>query len=444
MIVKLWAAIASAIFALLLTIVIIGSFSRKPIVTPVVHVGPPASASGAPAAEQLLAQRSRLQEENTVADGRRSATVADETSAGRLSMTPGVPDGASRVGNWLNEGDRSIVQTPAYTEGRASLPYAVSDVLVQPQGREFRNDRNNTVRWAGGWLIFGTGLALALFLLGRGRIEIVEGESGQTLERFGPIERGTHWMTASAFLIMAVTGLIIQYGRAIFIPLIGDAAFGTLASWSAWVHMASTVPFMLGVIAMIVMWVGGNLPERLDWVWLKQFGGFLRHDGKNPPARRFNAGQKLVFWSVVLGGTSLFVTGLVLMFPFRWFGYVGMQRSQLIHASLGLVMVAVILGHIYIGTIGMVGAFQAMWSGLVDRNWAKEHHRLWYDRQIEPETEVQSSSKERPRSRHVATFTVGIAFAVALAVMFGSMFHRLNTPTEQVSENLGTAHVSTR
>lgn len=382
---RLWGAVASVVFALLLFWVAYLSFGPESVVVPSVNVRPAAQGSAAAAraigSEQLLAERTRLQDEAAVAKG--DAVVALQKNADTgLVMQQGVENGRALVRGWLEQvpKDGKLLQPPAYRDGRATLPYRVSDVLVQPQGRDFRRARNDQIRYGGGWLIFGTSLALALFLWGRGRIRTVEGESGETVLRFNELERANHWMTASAFLLMALTGLVILYGKALLLPWMGAEAFSSLASASAWTHMASAVPFVLGLLMMIVLWIAENIPTRLDWEWLKRGGGFLRDDGNNPPAARFNAGQKIMFWGVVLGGTALLVTGLALMFPFYWFGYSGMQWSQAIHGAVGLAMVALIIGHIYIGTVGMEGAIDAMWSGRVDRNWAKEHHRIWFER----------------------------------------------------------------
>jgi formate dehydrogenase subunit gamma len=126
-----------------------------------------------------------------------------------------------------------------------------------------------------------------------------------------------------------------------------------------------------------VVWLRQNLPSRLDLHWLAKGGGFFSDKGENPPARRFNAGQKLIFWAVFWGALLLVLSGISLMLPLFWLDVHGMQWVQAVHAAFGLIMIAVIIGHIYIGTVGMVGAFDAMWSGKVDRNWAKEHHSLW-------------------------------------------------------------------
>ncbi len=381
---RIWGAIASVVFALLLIWVAAISFGPESVVVPSVNVKPVSGTVPGPTkvlgSEQILAQRTRLQAEPAVARGD-EVTEIKKNSDTELMMQPGVDDGRKLVRGWLEQvprGDAKLLKEAEYRQGRSSLPYREADVLMQPQGRDFRQAHNDQIRYGGGWVIFGTALALALFLFGRGRIKTVEGESGVTVERFSALERGNHWMTASSFILMALTGLIILYGKPLLIPLIGAAAFSSLASASAWIHMASAVPFVLGVVLMIILWMRENVFSHVDWEWLKRGGGFLRDDGNNPPAPRFNAGQKIVFWSVVLGGIGLLLTGIVLMFPFYWFGYTGMQWSQIIHAGLGLAMVALILGHIYIGTVGMEGAISAMWSGRVDRNWAKEHHSIWF------------------------------------------------------------------
>lgn len=396
-VVRIWGIAAALFSAALLAWVAYLSFGPESLVVPNVDYRPAGQQTAAQrpgtGAEQILARRTGLQSEAAVSEGAKSLDLS--TKGERLAPHQGVANGVAIVDGWLNRGAKSapLLQPPQTRAGISSLPYREANVLVQPQGRDFRRLRNDQVRYGGGWLIFGTCLAIALFLAGRGRIRTVEGESGRTLMRFNTTERAVHWMTASAFLLMALTGLVVLYGKPLLQPWMGDMPFSTLAQWSAWTHMASAVPFVLGFVLMFVMWVRGNLFSRLDWLWLKSGGGFLRDDGNNPPAARFNAGQKVVFWSVVLGGIAMLATGLGLMFPFYWTGYTGMQSAQLLHATIGLLMVALIIGHIYIGTVGMVGAFQAMWSGLVDRNWAKEHHRIWY----ESETGERATRHERPR-----------------------------------------------
>ena len=131
------------------------------------------------------------------------------------------------------------------------------------------------------------------------------------------------------------------------------------------------------MFVIFLMWIAWNIPNRVDVEWLKEGGGMVGH--KHPPAYRFNAGQKMIYWIVVLGGAAVAVSGYLLMFPFYGTNIADMQLAQIVHGVVALLFVAAMLGHIYIGTIGMEGAFEAMGTGCVDLNWAKEHHSLWLE-----------------------------------------------------------------
>ena len=189
-------------------------------------------------------------------------------------------------------------------------------------------------------------------------------------------------MTATAFIVLAITGLNFVFGKRLLMPLIGADAFASWSQWAKYVHDFFSWAFMLGILVMLVVWIRDNLPDRYDANWLKQGGGmFDKSNRTHPPAGRFNTGQKLMFWAVILGGAALSVTGIFLLFPFAFTDVNGMQLAQTIHAIVAALMVAVILAHIYIGTLGMEGAFEAMGSGTVDLNWAKEHHSAWVEKQ---------------------------------------------------------------
>jgi formate dehydrogenase subunit gamma len=317
----------------------------------------------------------------------------------------------------------------------------VSDVLVQPQGRTWRDAHNDKLAYGGALYVFGVSLLIAMFLAWRGRVPMKEPESGLKIERFSAFERANHWLTAVSFILMALTGLIILYGNAVIRPWLGASAYAELARTSAWSHMMFAVPFVIGVIVMIGLWTRQNLPERLDWEWLKQGGGFLRDRGDNPPARKFNAGQKLVFWSVAIGGALLTLTGVALMFPFYWAGYTGMQWAQGLHSAIALLMIGLIIGHIYIGTIGMVGAIDAMWSGRVDRNWAKEHHQLWYRDADARGVEARTGR----RASGTGAFATGTVVAlIAAIVMIGVYNYAGSSTTAHNSGSNPAVHVDTK
>ena len=265
-------------------------------------------------------------------------------------------------------------------QGRSSLPDARTRVLEQPAGRDWRQFHQVTLRWIGAIVILGMLAVLMLFYLIRGMVRIEAGRSGRTLVRFNAFERFVHWMTATCFIVLALSGLNVTFGKELLTPLIGPEAFASGAQWAKYAHNYLSFPFSLGVVLMFLMWVAWNFPSGTDFTWVKQGGGIV---GKShPPARRFNAGQKLIYWVVVLGGGAAAVTGYLLMFPFYATDVTGMQTAQMVHGIVGMLFIAIMLAHIYIGTIGMQGAFEAMGKGKVDVNWARQHHSLWLEREI--------------------------------------------------------------
>jgi formate dehydrogenase subunit gamma len=264
--------------------------------------------------------------------------------------------------------------------GRVSIPDRKSGTLIQPQGREWRFYRRSILPWIGGVVLLGTLAALAVFYLWRGSIRIESGRSGRTIVRFGWFERFVHWLTAVSWLVLAITGLNVAFGRQLLLPLMGEDAFSTMTEWGKYAHNFLAFPFTLGIILIFLSWVRYNLPNRIDIDWLRQAGGMLWH--AHPPAEKFNAGQKAVFWIVVLAGGLVAASGYVLLFPFWFTDIAGQQTAHVAHSLLAVLMIAAILGHIYIGTLGMEGAFEAMGSGDVDLNWAKEHHSLWVEEEL--------------------------------------------------------------
>jgi len=273
-------------------------------------------------------------------------------------------------------------------------------VLVQSEGENFRAVRNGPLSSWGGWLMLAVIVLLAVFFAVRGRIEIEGGTSGRTIERFNTLERFSHWLLAVSFILLALTGLNMLYGRYVVLPLIGGSAFSAITEWGKYLHNYIAFAFMIGIVLTFVLWVRHNLPTKADWEWLKMGGGMFSKSKKHPPAYKFNAGQKILFWFVVLGGTSISVSGLALLWPFEFhlfgptfavFNIFGaglptdltvLQETQLSliwHGVIALILIAAIIAHIYIGTIGMEGALDAMTTGEVDANWVREHHPLWLD-----------------------------------------------------------------
>jgi formate dehydrogenase subunit gamma len=264
--------------------------------------------------------------------------------------------------------------------GRGTIPDTKSYNIEQPAGRDWRQFHEVTLRWIGGIAILGMLVLLVAFYLIRGQVKLHGGFSGRRIVRFNGFERFVHWMTATCFIILALSGLNITFGKSLLLPLIGESAFAGWAQWAKYAHNYLSFPFAIGVVCIFLMWIAGNIPNKVDVQWLKEGGGII--GDKDPPSYRFNGGQKMIYWVVVIGGTLIAITGYLLMFPFYATDIQGMQLAQTVHAIIAVLFVAAMLAHIYIGTIGMEGAFEAMGEGTVDVNWAKKHHNLWVEQEM--------------------------------------------------------------
>jgi formate dehydrogenase subunit gamma len=313
------------------------------------------------------------------------------------NATPGAPG----TGGPASE-DAQFWKKVRGVEGTVSIPDKKAGVLVQSSGEAWREFRNGPLPRYGAYGMIGTLLLLAAFYFVRGRIRLDHGWAGRTIERFGELDRMAHWLMAVSFIILGLTGLNTLYGRSVLLPVIGKEAFAALSATGKTLHNYVAFAFMLGLALAFVLWIKDNIPGPRDVVWLLKGGGMFSK-GSHPPAWKFNAGQKILFWLIMLAGLSISLSGLELMFPFKFalfaktFGLLGslgfgvpatvssiqeMQFASAWHAIMGLVLVCVIFAHIYIGTLGMEGAFDAMATGHVDENWAKEHHSLWAERAI--------------------------------------------------------------
>ena len=178
--------------------------------------------------------------------------------------------------------EQQLLQELNRIQGRVSIPDTRSGVLEQPQGRDWRNFRDVTLRWIGGIAILGMLAALVIFYLIRGMVKIDRGRSGRTIVRFNAFERTVHWMTATCFIILALSGLNITFGRPLLIPLIGLEAFSDWSQWAKYAHNYLSFPFTIGVVVIFLMWIGGNIPNKVDVDWIKRGGGLVGHD--HPPA----------------------------------------------------------------------------------------------------------------------------------------------------------------
>ncbi len=291
-------------------------------------------------------------------------------------------------------------------QGTVSFPDKQKGVAIQSEGDNWRAVRNGPLSIYGAWLLLIVIVLLGVFFAIRGRIRIEAGPAGTTIERFNAFERFVHWLTAGSFIVLALTGLNMLYGRYLFAA--GPAgtageftavhtAFAAITYYGKFLHNYIGFAFGVGVVLMIVVWIRHNIPDKYDLIWLAKGGGMFM-SGVHPPARKFNAGQKGIFWIVAIAGISVTWSGITLIFPYEFASFSGtfaiinlvgfdlptdltplqeMQLSQVWHAAVALIFIAVIIAHIYIGTLGMEGAFDAMNTGRVDENWAREHHSVW-------------------------------------------------------------------
>ena len=350
---------------------------------------------GAQTLEDILARQQGLAIDDAF---RRDDTGADRSGAA-IADQLGTLGGASDPELW-----RALRYGSANVTVSTGAPAA--NIIIQDSGMRWLAFRDGDLRTYGGYLLLGMIGVLALFYLGRGKIRIDGPLAGKTIQRFKAFERFGHWLLGGSFILLGITGLLQLFGRVALIPYFGKDAFAAYAVVGKWIHNNVAWAFMIGLVWVTVTWISHNIPNRLDLKWIA-VGGGLFSKGVHPPARKFNAGQKLIFWSVVFLGVSISVSGLSLLFPFKLplfaatfehLNAIGlpqllglgelpttltpheeMQLAQLWHAIVAFVFIAIAIAHIYIGSIGMQGAFDAMGKGEVDEQWAKEHHGLWYE-----------------------------------------------------------------
>ena len=289
------------------------------------------------------------------------------------------PDGAPNpTGSVVNE--RTLLKLGPRVEGRIDIADTKASVLIQPAGRTWDYFHEVTLHWLGTIVILGMIAILGIAYLVMGPLRISAGRSGRKIPRFSAFERFSHWLTAVSFVVLGLTGLNITFGKHLILPVIGPEAFSTLSEAAKYTHNFISFGFVVGLVLIAMSWIKDNIPGKVDIDWLKQGGGFIK--SKHAPAGRFNAGEKLVFWFALGAGAAVIVSGYLLLFPFYVTSIAGMQIAQVVHAVVAVLFVAVIIGHTYIGTLGMEGAFEAMGTGEVDLNWAKEHHDLWLRDQL--------------------------------------------------------------
>lgn len=306
---------------------------------------------------------------------------AGQTNAERAKVQPG-----NNAPMWRQVG--------AGVTGYSSLPASQAPEagnLIQPfvqypgsrltnAGEAWRQVRNNWLTPYGGALLLIVAGAIALFYWRKGTIELHGAPTGRKIERFTAFERSAHWANAIAFSVLAISGIVMAFGKFFLQPVIGGTLFGWLSYLLKNLHNFAGPLFAVSLVIVIVAFVRDNLPRKEDMTWLLKGGGLLsQHE---VPSHRFNAGEKVIFWTGVFAlGLIVVASGLMLdkLVPGLVYERSTMQISHMVHAVATVLMMAMFMGHIYLGTIGMAGAYDSMKTGYVDETWAKEHHELWYD-----------------------------------------------------------------
>ncbi len=273
--------------------------------------------------------------------------------------------------------------------GTTTVKGQETGVLIQNGGENWQELRNGPIAFFGGSLIIAALVALAAKHIVFGKQKL-EDPTGRKMTRWTAFERVMHWYVAILFVILSVTGLSLIFGRTVLIPLLGKEGFAAWAQIAKPVHDYLALPFTAGLVLMLLIWIPKNIFRGYDFQWMKSLGGAI---GKgHPPAGFANAGEKIFFWILFFGGIVLMVSGFYLLFPNMGWERSSMQLAHIAHAVSGLGLIAVSLGHMYLGTFGVEGVLEGMIGGEVDEAFAKQHHNVWYD-------EVKSGSASRDTAR---------------------------------------------
>ena len=281
------------------------------------------------------------------------------------------------------------VKNSGLQEGTVNLPGAENGILIQSiadypgvapttAGEAWRQVRNKIIIPYGGALIGIMLLAIAIFYFTRGSLGGHTADTGRKVERFTPFERAAHWTNAITFCVLAVSGIVMAFGKFILLPVIGGTLFGWLTYALKTAHNFAGPIFAVSLIIVIATFIKDNFPQRGDADWLLKGGGMF--GGQEVPSHRFNAGEKGLFWvGVFVLGLTVVASGLFLdkLLPGFVFTRGQMQIAHMVHAAGAMLMMTAFLGHIFMGTLGMKGAFSAMRTGYVDEAWAREHHAYW-------------------------------------------------------------------
>jgi formate dehydrogenase subunit gamma len=304
-----------------------------------------------------------------------------QTNAERAKVQPG-----NNAPMWRQVGEgvtgfSSLPKSEAPEAGNLIQPFVqYPGSRLTNAGEAWRQVRNNWLIPYGGALLLIVVLAIGIFYFSKGMIKNHAPDTGRKIERFTPFERAAHWSNAIAFVILAVSGVVMAFGKFFLLPIMGSTLFGWLTYALKNMHNFAGPLFAVSLVIVFFTFLRDNWPQKGDFEWLKKGGGLM--SGSEPASNRFNAGEKVVFWGgVFFLGLIVVASGLVLdkLLPGLLYERATMQIAHMVHAVATVLMMAMFIGHIYLGTIGMQDAYKGMRTGYVDETWAREHHEFWYD-----------------------------------------------------------------
>jgi formate dehydrogenase subunit gamma len=358
------------------------------------------AAEPAPAAGSPAVQSANILD---IKDASSEPGYANQDNAQRAQVQPGNNAPMWRqVGQGVT-GYSSLPHSQAPEAGNLIQPFVqYPGSRVTNAGEAWRQTRNDIIIPYGGSLLLIALGAIALFYWGKGSMRLHGQETGRQIERFTPFERSAHWANAIAFVVLAISGIFMAFGKYFILPVVGSSLFGWITYALKNAHNFAGPLFAVSLPIVFFTFLKDNWPRREDWTWMIRLGGMLgQHE---VPSHRFNAGEKIVFWGgVFLLGAIVIGSGLVLdkLIPGLVYERATMQVAHMIHGVGTILMMAMFMGHIYMGTIGMEGAYKAMRTGYVDETWAREHHELWAQDIANGKIPAHRSPLPQPTTRSV-------------------------------------------
>ena len=312
------------------------------------------------------------------------AALAGGSVAQQVATPVPTPENTGPAAQKESQIQQPLNSSPVWREVRSGGPQVTTvrgretNVLIQSGGQTWRSLRNSDISVYGGWALVLLFVVIASFYMVKGTMHLHHPTTGRVIQRFTWLDRLIHWSTAITFSTLAITGLIMLFGKTVLLPLFGYTLFSWLAILAKNLHNFVGPLFFVCIIFLFVNFVRDNFPQAGDALWIKRFGGLF--SGQDTPSYKFNAGEKIWFWGgAIVLGILVSLTGFILDFPNFNQTRETMQISHVLHSSGAILFMLGSLGHIYMGTIGMAGAYRAMKTGYVDEEWAREHHEYWYN-----------------------------------------------------------------